>query len=210
MPVQDSKAELLVEGKNDKHVVWSLCEQHQVPQTFDVKDVGDDAKVLESIPVRLKAARLRALGIVLDADQSVARRWQAVCGRLQQAGYLHLPVAPSPQGSIIQMEGKPRIGVWLMPDNQTPGMLEHFVSYLIPKGDDLAPWAKGVLEAIEKEGLNRYSLPSRHQKAFIHTWLAWQETPGQPMGQAITAQVLNSHNDIVQSFVNWLNLLFNQ
>ena len=30
--------QLLVEGKNDRHVVWALCQKYQVPKTFSVED----------------------------------------------------------------------------------------------------------------------------------------------------------------------------
>jgi len=212
MPGSIGTAQLLVEGNNDRHVIWALCKQHAVPETFSVEipseDNGGVEALLKSIPVRLKISGLRALGVILDADQSLEGRWDAVCERLRQAGYLDLPLAPEPNGSIIEVDQMPRIGIWLMPNNHLPGMLENFVSYLIPDDDLLATKAESILHQIEGEGLNRYSL-LHHQKAFIHTWLAWQETPGQPMGQAITAQVLSHNQPLAQAFTNWLKLLFN-
>lgn len=212
MPDLNGTAQLLVEGTNDRHVVWALCEQHQVPETFSVEipreDNGGVDALLKSIPVRLKISGLRALGIILDADQNLAGRWDAVCDRLRRAGYSELPPNPEPNGSIIEVDQMPRIGIWLMPNNNLPGMLENFVSYLILDGDLLAAKAENVLYQIESEDLNKYSL-SHHQKAFIHTWLAWQKTPGQPMGQAITAQVLNQDQPLAHAFTKWLNLLFN-
>ncbi len=212
MPDLIDTAQLLVEGKNDRHVVWALCEQHRVPETFSVEIPGEDnggvEPLLKSIPVRLKISRLRALGIILDADQNLKSRWDAVCERLREAGYSNLPSNPRLNGSIIEVDRMPRIGIWLMPNNDLPGILENFVSHLIPDDDLLATKAEGILHEIESEGLNKYSL-THHQKAFIHTWLAWQKTPGQPMGQAITAQVLSHNQPLAQAFVNWLNLLFN-
>lgn len=42
------------------------------------------------------------------------------------------------------------------------------------------------------------------------TWLAWQENPRMPMGgKAITAKALSANSPIAQSFVDWLNRLFN-
>jgi len=199
--------ELLVEGKNDQHVIWNLCKQHNIPEVFSVRDGMGVDKLLRSIPVRLKISGLEVLGIVLDADQDVAGRWRAVCEQLQRAGYVNLPDSPDSRGTIIYEEERPRVGIWLMPNNSSPGMLEDFVSYLIPDEDALKPKAENILNEIEDEGLARYG--AHHQKAFIHTWLAWQETPGQPMGQAITARVLRADNEIVQIFVDWLNLLFN-
>jgi hypothetical protein len=70
-------AQLLVEGKNDQHVIWALCQQHQVDETFSVQVPGADGGIdalLEDIPVRLKRRGLQALGIVLDANQHLHSR----------------------------------------------------------------------------------------------------------------------------------------
>ncbi len=206
----DKKAHLLVEGKDDQHVIWALCQQHHVPEEFDVivppPDGGIDA-MLKDIPIRLKESGLTALGIVVDADENLQSRWESVWDRFQQAGY-PVPEAPSLDGFIATPTDRPCVGVWLMPDNQVSGMLENFVSHLIPSDDMLKSIAEETLHTIEAKGLNRYK--ALHQpKALIHTWLAWQDPPGRPMGQAITAQLLQHHQPLAYRFIEWLNRLFN-
>jgi hypothetical protein len=51
---------------------------------------------------------------------------------------------------------------------------------------------------------------THRSKALIHTRLAWQKTPGRPMGQAITAQVLPPNKPPAARFVDWLKNLFVQ
>ncbi|MBF0240626.1 MAG: hypothetical protein HQM12_23240, partial [SAR324 cluster bacterium] len=46
-------------------------------------------------------------------------------------------------------------------------------------------------------------------KAELHTWLAWQEKPGIPYGQAITAKFLDSHVEEVAPFLQWISRLLN-
>ena len=65
--------QLVVEGKNDQHVVWALCEQHQVAETFSVHVPGKDESggieaLLADIPVRLKQRGLESLGVLVDAN----------------------------------------------------------------------------------------------------------------------------------------------
>lgn len=211
MPPRKHVSELVVEGKNDQHVVWALCHTYNIPETFSVKtpDVsaeGIDA-LLESIPVRLKIPGLVALGVVLDADENVETRWRAIIHRLRTAGYDMLPKQPEPQGTIIKVLGKPTVGIWIMPDNRLPGMLEQFVAQMIPEDDELSARAESILQSIEDENLHRYALVHR-PKAFIHTWLAWQKNPGLPMGQAVTAQILNYNAPLAAQFVAWLRELF--
>lgn len=204
----DKNAHLLVEGKNDQHVIWALCQQYQLPQTFDVLIPGEGGveALLADIPARLDESGLQALGIVLDADEDVHAQWQRVRSRLQEAGY-HVPTQAVQEGFITSAPDRPRIGVWVMPDNQLPGMLEDFVGYLIPQKDRLKPIAEKTLQSIGKKKLILYRL-TYHSKALIHTWLAWQETPGMPMGQAITARVLQHNHAVANRFVNWLQRLF--
>lgn len=211
-PPQTKPQQLLVEGKNDRHVIWALCEQHQLPENFSVEvpyveDGQGIEALLAELPIRLKQENLRTLGIVIDADQDLSARWQAVRQRLKVSGYQKIPESPPPEGWVYAPTDLPKVGVWLMPDNQLPGILENFVARLITTGDPLLFQAQSVLQDIEQAGLNRYTLV-QHPKALIHTWLAWQQTPGMPMGQAITARVLNHDSPIAISFVEWLKYLF--
>lgn len=62
-PKSDKHAHLLVEGKNDQHVVWALCQRHNVSETFDVLIPGDGGidAVRRDIPIRLRESGLTAL-----------------------------------------------------------------------------------------------------------------------------------------------------
>jgi hypothetical protein len=59
---------------------------------------------------------------------------------------------------------------------------------------------------------NRQSFKSftkaKKPKAVLHTWLAWQEKPGLPIGTAITAKYLKTDHPVVDDFINWLKRLF--
>ncbi len=95
-----------------------------------------------------------------------------------------------------------------MPNNNQDGMLEDFIRFLIPNDDKLLPQAINVLEKIEAEGINNYSKVHK-SKAVIHTWLAWQEKPGTPLGQAITARYLITDNQVLcDSFMEWVKRVF--
>jgi hypothetical protein len=52
-----------------------------------------------------------------------------------------------------------------------------------------------------------FSEPST-PKAQIHTWLAWQEEPGQPFGIAVTARYLDADAPHAQKLVDWVRRLF--
>lgn len=214
MPKKLKPRQLLVEGKNDQHVIWALCNQYQLPENFSVeipeeKGAGGIEALLDQLPARLDEPKLQTLGIVVDADRDLLARWQSIRDRLSASGYQNIPTIPPPEGWVYAPSDLPKRGVWLMPNNQLPGMLEDFVAHLIPSDDALYPKAQSILQEIETAGINRYT-SIHHPKALIHTWLAWQETPGMPMGQAITAQVLSYNVTIAIAFIDWLTQLFGE
>lgn len=48
------KKKLLVEGNDDQHVIWALCEKFGVVENFDVIDCEGVENLLNQIPVRFK------------------------------------------------------------------------------------------------------------------------------------------------------------
>jgi hypothetical protein len=197
---------LLVEGPDDQHVLWALFQAHRVPETFEVKKADGDSPLLEAIPVWLKASDLDRLGIVLDADEDIRARWEQVRGRLLASGYPDVPQNPDPNGTVLRAPDRPRVGVWLMPDNRLPGMLESFLAFLVPAEDRLLLLVDGFLSGIP--AADRRFPEGRLPKARIHAWLTVQEQPGKPLGQAITARYLNAQHEVVGPFLNWVKTVF--
>jgi hypothetical protein len=131
---------LLVEGTDDEHVLKHLCGQRGVGRLDEIKPQGSVEPLLENFPVRLKESEIEVLGVVLDADTDVAGRWDALKHRLKQAGYGGVPDHPDASGTILVPPANtllPRFGVWIMPDNQSKGVLEDFLSFVVPAGSRL-------------------------------------------------------------------------
>ena len=94
-----------------------------------------------------------------------------------------------------------------MPNNQLPGKLEDFITFMVPRNDLLFPLAEATVHDIPE---NYKPFKEKDTiKAIVHTWLAWQEDPGSPMGLAITKAYLNKDAQEVRPFIDWLNRLFN-
>lgn len=204
--------QLLVEGKDDKYVIYSLCEKFEIKESFEIKDCEGKDKLLDKLPTLLKGSgNLNTIGVVLDADTDLNNRWKEVCDILKKSGkYEDIPETCDKNGTIIfpKEEDDIKVGVWLMPNNNDKGMLEDFVSFLIPEDDKLLPKVDKALSEIEEEKLNQYK-EIHKSKARILTWLAWQKVPGTPMGLAITKKYLSTTPVICQDFISWLNKLFN-
>ena len=199
---------LLVEGKDDEHVLKHICGNRGIPE-LDVQPIGDAKKLLESFPIRLRASNQEgdAVGVVIDADTDLDSRWQTIYSRLLGVGYTNVPQLPDPNGTILSPpDGSllPKAGIWIMPDNKTSGILEDFLRFLIPQPDPLLQHATASVDSVPEKRFSDLDRP----KALIHTWLAWQKDPGKPYGTAITAKFLDPSQPQADILASWLKRLF--
>ena len=141
--------QLLVEGNDDMHVIMALCQKFSVTENFEIIDCKGIDKLFTQIPIRLKQSGFETLGIIIDADTGIKSRWSTLQSIFSKQG-ISLPDEIPNDGLILKTDSL-TIGVWIMPNNDLNGMLEDFISFLIPKEDKLLPVANQTLEAIEKE-----------------------------------------------------------
>ena len=199
---------LLVEGQDDKHVVLHLCNFHQPMPEFCILDKEDEAGkgginvLLEDIGLEILAPGRKAVGILVDADDDLNARWSAVTDRLREEK-IEVPSNPEYTGTII--DSTPRVGIWLMPNNTSPGELENFVSEMIPDDDLVWPLSEDYIDGIPQA--DRKFTEKKILRAKIHAWLATREDPRQ-MGAAIGARDLHTDGTLSTAFANWLRKLF--
>ena len=193
---------LLVEGQDDKHVVRHLSRRHDDMPEFCIFDKGGIHDLLEDIGLELRVPGRQALGIVVDANDDLNARWNAVVARLKEEN-IEISGSRSPSGSIV--ESTPRVGIWLMPDNRTPGELEDFVTEMIPDDDPIWPRARRYIDGIPEA--DRKFSEKKIPRARIHAWLATREDPRR-MGAAIGARDLRVDGVLSTKFAEWLRRLF--
>lgn len=197
---------LLVEGNDDQHVIWALCEKFAVTKNFDVIDCEGITKLYEQLPVRFKQSQVDTIGLIIDADSEIKDRWKSISALLSLQGFT-IPKEIPLEGLILKGNPGVKIGVWIMPNNNENGMLEDFISFLVPKEDKILPIVNDTLTDIENQGLNQYPLIHK-SKATIHSWLSLQSDPGTPMGLGITKRYLTTDEETCLRFVNWLKALY--
>ena len=196
---------MLVEGNDDFNVVWRIASISSIPQ-FTIYQAEGINNLLDEIETQLVAPGRRALGILVDANDDLNARWQAVSRELALSG-ITLPQTPDPAGTIIPAQGRlPRIGVWLWPDNRNPGELEDFIISLIPENDPIWPLSEDYINTILARHLNKFT-PGKKSRAQVHAWLAVREAPRR-MGQAIQYGDLNPNAPHFAAFATWLTRLF--
>ena len=193
---------LLVEGQDDKHVVEHLRRRLASDLTFQCEDKGGSGPLLDAIDVEIATDGRLALGILMDANDDLAARWQAIGHRLLGED-VQLPPQPERGGTVIDSD--PRVGVWLMPNNATPGELENFVAELVPNDDPIWPLAERYIDGIPSE--HRPFSPRKELRAKLHAWLATRKEP-RKMGAAIRTAELDAEAPIAGQFADWLRTLF--
>jgi hypothetical protein len=212
MVTEHSPYRLLAEGSDDKHAIIHLMDRHGIdwdsPEDVVpyVDDCGGIDPLIETLAVAAKSGYKR-LGVVVDANANIAARWDQVRCAFTKNIDIDLPSNPSGDGTIAAGATRDsKVGVWLMPDNQNRGQLEDFLSKLIEPEDACWDYARQVTQQAKELGAR---FPDKDAcKANIHTWLAWQETPGLPFGTAITAKYFAADGPEALAFVNWFKRLF--
>ena len=193
---------LLVEGPNDKHVVLHLCNFHEEMPKFWILDKEGIEVLLEAIGSEVRAPSRKAVGILVDANDDLDARWRAVANRLREEN-IEVPSNPELTGTII--DSTPRVGIWLMPNNESPGELENFVSEMIPNDDPVWPLSADYIDGLPQA--DRKFTEKKILRAKLYAWLATREDPRQ-MGAAIGARDLRVDGPLSTRFASWLRQLF--
>ena len=206
---------LLVEGRDEQRLIPYLVEENGIPWgetradaivQIDEFDGVENLLKPGIIEAELKSSNLSQLGIILDADENLAARWASVRTRCIQA-FPNLPNELPTTGLVVENETGLRLGIWIMPDNRSSGMLETFLTYLVPiQSDGVYHHALASVDAARKCGA--LFKDSHLDKAKIHTWLAWQDPPGRQLHQAIMERILTPNSDSAQPFIRWFKELF--
>lgn len=211
-----SQSRLVVEGKDDEHAIRHLLVRHGIDCDAAsaagwlpyFTPVGGREKLLEGVTTTVSLSNGRAVGFVLDANSSLQDRWNAMVSRLREMD-VETPETIPPDGFVGESpKYRARVGVWLMPDNQRSGALEHFLETLIHEADPLIEHARGSTARARDLGARYPDNDNGVAKAVLHAWLAWQENPGLPYGSAIRARYFRHDSPVAERFVEWFHRVF--
>ena len=205
---------LLVEGKEDqyaiaelmaKHVPWGKTEREW---PVYIQPLGGVTQLLNEVIIGtyLKSSEAAICGIVLDANESFHVRWQQL-RRCCEREFPSIPDDLPKEGLVLDNSSGRRLGVWIMPDNSSRGMLETFLTYLVRDQSDQL-WLHACASADGATGKGAPYKRAHVDKARMHTWLAWQDPPGLPLGLAILQNVLSAEATGAGPFVRWFRSLF--
>jgi hypothetical protein len=209
--------QLVVEGYDDLSAIVNLMRSFvDWPEGKDSKEkapvyihIGNGAEeILKDgyLSVFLKGPTLQTAGIVLDADTKPRGRYTRV-RTLCLNQFPNLPLDLPPDGLVVENAEKKRFGVWVMPDNASDGSIETFLRWLIPDQHE-STWRHAEESVRAARALGCPCRDGHVEKAYLYTWLAWQNPPGQSPGIAVAKKILDATNPRAASFVAWFSGLY--
>lgn len=203
----NDKQRILVEGPSDLYAISALWKRHLAPDILppEITICHGYTQIPDILDTVLKSS-ISTIAIVVDADNDATAKFQKYLQCFQKNNIdINLHTQDIKNGIFKEINGK-KYGIWIMPDNTNSGMLETFHKTMIPDNDELSLEVSSVLSNIEKKRIHKYS-KAHKDKAFMATWLAWQENPGIALGEAITQRILDTDGTLAQKFLQWLKSL---
>ena len=160
---------LLVEGKDEVTLFGKLLADLAI-ENVEIRDIMGKTRFRERIkalPQISGFGGVASIGIVRDADTDPRGAFDSICGALQAAGL------PRPTEPLQPAGDDPRVMVMILPDAETPGMLEDLC--LESVADD--PAMACVVEYFRclQDRLEAGVLPGNPSKARVRTFLASME-----------------------------------
>jgi hypothetical protein len=242
-----STHKLLVEGAGDQAFFRTLLKnigyEHvdvYPPKSVGAKGDGID-NLLTILPELLDSISSNAetkLGIVLDADyprdqennsHGYQARREKVIKELVVRQYVVTSMTKSPQwrGEILNhTDGLSPVGIWIMPDHFSDGMIEDFWLSCIADGvrKNLldSHINRSITELLEDEQFKAQEIlfsPTHHAKVRFETWLNWQKKPStndkkHECYRRLTASCafrdgwFDPNHDNIKALTTWLTRVF--
>ena len=198
---------LLHEGTADLKILGALM-RHGGIEGYQPIEVGGHSKLralLKALaltphfknPVPGYGHPVRAMAVVLDAETDAAATFLSVCNALVAA---ELP-APGAAGEIAQ--GSLKVGVFLVPDNQSAGKIE---TLCLDSVRDVPAWAcLDVFFACvhERGGV----LPDNIDKARAQAFLSTRANPALPVGLAADEGYWQFESAAFQNLAGFLRIV---
>lgn len=158
--------QLLVEGKDAWHFFSELVKYLGLSdiEIQDFAGINQLSGYLKQI-VRnpgFKTVPVTSMAIIRDAEDCVESAFQSVCGALRNAGL------PAPMNTAKPISGEIRVGIFILPDNENPGMIETLLLHAI-NDDPAIPCVDAYLQCLlDKCGI----IPRPRDKARLLAYLA--------------------------------------
>jgi hypothetical protein len=179
LPAVGSAAAKILVGEGDDEVIFfNAFLSHLGVSDVQVEKCGGKDKLrlyLRDLKRRPGGGMVTSVGVTRDADVGCNGAFRSVADALKAAGF------PQPTGpGQFASSGSIKVGVFILPDNRSAGMLENLCLASIGSHPAFG-CLNQFFDCVSKAGGNN---PTNIAKAHVHAWLATQAEPSASLGLA--------------------------
>jgi hypothetical protein len=175
--------QLLVEGAISVSF-FEVFLSHYNLAGFQIQNFGGNNELKGFIGALKRIAGFKqnvtSIAIIRDAETDPNAAFQSVCYSLNNE---NLPV-PTEPGNLVQ--GPPGVGIYILPDSDSPGMLESLCLRAVIN-DPVMPCVNEYFDCLNRMGERVINI----NKARIQAFLASRQKPGLILGQSAIEGYLN-------------------
>ena len=234
-----AKKILLVEGEADKCFFEEICKRKELNLNNTVLvapprdlDKSEDTKtktkntkngainfLRDNLLSQLDDGHITHIAVVVDADygenEGYANTLKRLNDVLSPSGFLLDDDQLSTSSGLLfnHTDGFAPLGVWIMPDNSSNGMLEDWIISCIHEDEQklFQEAQKAVSNLGEQLGFTKFDKSLHTSKAEIATWLAWQKQPGHGLYYVADTKnnLLDNNYALFKDLEGWLIKVFN-
>jgi hypothetical protein len=188
---------LVGEGIEEKRFFTALL-KHLKIDDVQVEECGGKARLPAYLKTLVTARAgyqdVISLAVVRDADANASAAFMSVRSALQK---VHLGAPPRPR----EFAGEaPRVGVFIMPDGKSPGMLEDLCLHAL-QSDGAIPCVQELFQCLDRQQLPQ---PENMSKARLQAWLATRKQSGKRLSEAAESGFFDWSNTAFDPLKNFL------
>jgi hypothetical protein len=190
---------LAVEGKDEKNFLKKLLEYIDILDIADIYPAGGKDQ-FKNIMLALSKSRgfgsLKKIAVIRDADENAEDAFKSVTGVLKNIG-LQIPERPGEFSS-----GSPSVGVFIMSDNSSKGMLEDLCLESVKDHESMECVENFITCTRELK-----EKPKIISKAKVQVFLATKPEIVNSLGVAAQKEYWNFHSEKLMPLINFLKKL---
>ena len=193
---------LLVEGKDDRKFLTRIARLTNPPdsiQIIEIQGTLTHPKLNAVIFLPDFNSKVKALGIVRDADTNFSSAFQSVTNFLTR---LNLPSPGA--GQLFASNQNIKVGVFIFPNNAQPGALENLIlGALNTQYPNQMQCVASYLQCLTNHG----HIVQKQNKANVHSFLATYKEPGISLGDAALENYWSSTDSAFTEIKSFLQQL---
>ena len=141
---------------------------------------------------------------IADGDDAPKEQYENIYKFLIAEDYHTTTMAIQRNGAEFLANDKPKVGVWIMPNNKDVGTFADFYLTSALPDNRILQSIEDVLNKNKEEKLIKYK-KSYHGMAKFFTYLAWQKNPARSDEDLFNEDKFNIKNELFITFKLWLS-----